>query len=348
MVNNRSISFDVIRIVACLCILIIHFNASVSGWEQFNSFQYPNHLIPNNVLGGVYLGDLGVGIFFILSGACLQLSSKFSQGLSISECLKFWRKRAQSIYPTFWIAFLFATVVHFLWYKGMSMSGWKSLIASFLGLDGYLGFMIGKGGGFYQVGEWFLGCIIIIYIFYPFLAYLLRKVPLLSTILVFGIYFYLIPNMSKHWFFLVVPYIWLGMMFTKYLYKKNIIQLCGFTIIVLLMRLIWADLIIGPTITLITSWVSFVVIYLVSEWIEDKFSTIVTDTYRHNIEIMSILTYPAFLIHHKLISLLASLYDLSYFPYRYTVMLFVIYIIMVWYLSVKLYNASKLLTEKLF
>lgn len=345
---NRSVSLDIIRIFACLCILIIHFNASVSGWDLYNSFKFPNHLIPNNVLGGVYLGDLGVGIFFILSGACLQFTSRFVGKLTAQGCFKFWKKRAYSIYPAFWIAFVFATAIHFIWYKGMSMSGWKSFLASLLGLDGYLGFMIGKGGGFYQVGEWFLGCIIIIYLLYPVLSYLFEKFPTLLTIVIFSGYFCLIPYMSKHWFFLVLPYFLSGMIFSRYLFNYKSTVLLGITLFLLIVRLVWGDRIIGPNITLITSWVVFVLVFVVSEFIEKEFDGAITENIRKSIERMSILTYPAFLIHHKLISLLAPLFNLSEFPYRYTVMLFIIYMSIIYILSVVLDRTSKSLGQKLF
>lgn len=41
---------------------------------------------------------------------------------------------------------------------------------------------------------------------------------------------------------------------------------------------------------------------------------------------MSAYTYPIFLVYHKIISLMASQFDLTTFTYRYTVVLFVAYI----------------------
>lgn len=35
MMKKRLASMDIIRIFACLCICIIHFNASVSGYDAF-------------------------------------------------------------------------------------------------------------------------------------------------------------------------------------------------------------------------------------------------------------------------------------------------------------------------
>ena len=42
---------------------------------------------------------------------------------------------------------------------------------------------------------------------------------------------------------------------------------------------------------------------------------------------MSAYTFPIFLVYHKIISLMASQFDLTTFTYRYTVVLFVAYIV---------------------
>lgn len=346
MAKKRSLAFDVIRIFACLCILIIHFDASVCGWETTGGFTYPNQLLPNNILGGIYLGDFGVGIFFILSGACLQLSTKFTY-FSLHEFIYFYKKRALSIYPCFWIAFSIATLVSFLWYKGMSMGKISKILISFCGLDGYIGSMIGKGGDFYQLGEWFLGCIIIIYLLFPFIYYTFNKMPILTFLFWGVLHLCLINTMSKNWFFLVIPYFLLGMIFVKYCKTAKNPFLLLLTCVAIAIRILFKQYIPYPTMIIITSWSAFVFLHLVVELLEEYLPVLNTELLKSRITYISILTYPAFLVHHKLISMIAPTFNLAIFPYRYTVMLFICYMLIVSYLSVKLDKAGDYLTLKI-
>lgn len=69
--KDQIFYYDVIRAVACLSVIIIHFNASFSAWSG-GVFTYPNAVFPNFIFNqSVYLGDLGVSLFFILSGAAI-------------------------------------------------------------------------------------------------------------------------------------------------------------------------------------------------------------------------------------------------------------------------------------
>lgn len=110
--TNRLVYLDILRIFACLCILVIHFNATVSGYHTFSNFVYPNHVFPNTYLGGVYLGHIGVGLFFIICGASLQYQYGIIP-INRRAILNFYKKRALSLYPAFWIAWLIATIVSF-------------------------------------------------------------------------------------------------------------------------------------------------------------------------------------------------------------------------------------------
>lgn len=346
MGKNRSLALDIIRIFACLCILIIHFDASVCGWETTGGFTYPNQLIPNNILGGIYLGDFGVGLFFIISGACLQLSSRFNS-LNFHEIIHFYKKRALSIYPCYWIAFFFATLISFLWYKGMTMGKVSKLLISFCGLDGYAGFMLGRGGDFYQVGEWFLGCIIIIYLLFPFISYTFHKMPVLTCIFWGGLHLLLINSMSKHWFFLVIPYFLLGMVFVKFCKTAKNPILLFTTVVAVLVRIIFEQYVPYPTKIIIISWGMFVFLFLITEFLEEMIPAFRNELLKKYISYISVLTYPAFLIHHKLISMLAPTFNLANFPYRYTVVLFICYMIIVGYLAIKLDKAAGFLALKI-
>ena len=62
----RLFYLDLIRTVALVSILIIHFNATVTGY-----FTLPSHLFGSTLPFGIYLGDFGSSLFFIVSDACI-------------------------------------------------------------------------------------------------------------------------------------------------------------------------------------------------------------------------------------------------------------------------------------
>lgn len=69
--RSHVFAYDVIRVVACLCVLTIHFNAAFSAWSG-GIFVYQNSVFPNYIFNqSVYLGDFGVSLFFLLSGAAM-------------------------------------------------------------------------------------------------------------------------------------------------------------------------------------------------------------------------------------------------------------------------------------
>lgn len=159
--RKRIAAFDLICLFSCLCVSIVHFNAAVCGYN--GTFLYPqNSLIPNFYIDGkVYLGGIGVSLFFMLSGARLMYTYK--------DAKTFFIHRFKNIYPMFWIAYAAATCFDFLYYKGMSTAKPWLRIFSALGMDGYLCSLGVIPFDYYKLGEWFLGCIILIYLLFPLL-----------------------------------------------------------------------------------------------------------------------------------------------------------------------------------
>ena len=47
--TNRIVGFDLIRLLACLFVCIVHFNASLSGYQN-GVFLHDNSIVPNFVL----------------------------------------------------------------------------------------------------------------------------------------------------------------------------------------------------------------------------------------------------------------------------------------------------------
>lgn len=346
MKNQRIIYLDVIRIFACLCVLIIHFNASVSGYDSSGYFVYPNHLIPNFYFGNIYLGTIGVGLFFIISGAALEHTYGNIQ-LKFNDIKSFYVKRFKSIYPAFWIAFFVASGISFLVHRGFPLADFKSFIASLLGLDGYLMSTIQKYYFYYQVGEWFLGCIILLYLIYPFLSFVFHKycvLTVLGSVLLYGLSVNKVPNTT---FALYIPYLLYGMWFIKNIRTSKRKDVWIFNFIILLIAYLTRSYINNFTLSFAVNINIFVIIVWISEILFDDLKLSQNVSLVKQISLLSGLTYPAFLVHHKLISYLVLGFDLSNFPYLYTCILFIIYMVLTYWLSVLLNKYSKQMTNYL-
>ena len=337
--KSRIIGFDLIRIFSCICVTIVHFNATVS---QYNgTFVYPNSLIPNFYFAGrIYLGSLGVSLFFMLSGATLM----YTYG-SHKSTLEFYKRRFFSIFPAYWIAFAVATVYDFLYYKGMSNANpWKFLF-SVIGMDGYLGNQGIISLDFYKLGEWFLGCIILLYFIYPLLHWAVTKRPIISACIIVAAYVLLIrPEFSignkfsslPNFFVVRIPELLLGMYFIKYRLHEHpcILSVSGVTsfLIAWLLR---------DSISSLTLCTGLAVLIF-------SFSTLVCklihgERIKCILAKISALTYPIFLVHHWLIDRIIIGFDCAHMPRRYVYMLFFIYFFLTLVLSMLLRKyASKL------
>lgn len=211
MLKKEKIFYlDFIRAMAMLIIVTYHFNVN---------------LMDNNI-NGLYLmrgriwGKIGVTLFFMLSGAALMYNYDGNIDLK-----KYFKKRFLGIYPMFWIAYI--CVFLFIFYQNKSivyndMPIYKFLY-SFFAMDGYLNSYTKTP---YILGEWFIGCIIIIYILFPLYKLLLDKFPkvffIISTLINFSLlFFYKNTKMPINRNLFVCSYSFiLGMYLIKYM--KNI------------------------------------------------------------------------------------------------------------------------------
>ena len=144
MKKQRLFYLDLIRAVALVCILVIHFNAAVTGY-----FTLPSKLFGSVLPFNIYLGDFGSSLFFMVSGAALQYTSP-GQGREPLNLARFYQKRAKAVYPMFWLAWCIFFPIRFV----------------------------------AKPGEWFLGSILFLYLLFPLLRWGLRKQPLLTWVVV--------------------------------------------------------------------------------------------------------------------------------------------------------------------
>ncbi len=208
---GRLKSYDLIRAVSALCIVFFHFsyalisNGLSEGVPVF--FQYAN-------------GDFGavfVAVFFMLSGAVLHLGwkDKLKGFNGEGGIISFYKKRALSIFPAFYIAWAAMYALKVLMTKKPFWGGHPlKILLSIFGMDGYISFF---GEDYYSVGEWFLGALILLYLLFPFMEILLRK-SVFALMLPSAVLFFVSVRFiaSEASFLLCVFYFSCGMVFEKY------------------------------------------------------------------------------------------------------------------------------------
>ena len=214
--NSRLFYPDFIRVIAFLCILLFHFQVETSHFAVFRGIP----AISSGICE-IDLGQLGVSLFFILSGASLMISKKPFDAVS------FYKKRFFTLFPAYYLvwggAFLGTLLL-----SPESLDGtppWTILL-TILGLDGYVYSICPN---FYKVGEWFFGCLLLIYLFYPLLRTAMEKHPKIFLPIVLLIWILLmrfVPTALRpdHTFYLRIPEFLIGMYFMKYWNRKIYFQ----------------------------------------------------------------------------------------------------------------------------
>ena len=115
-------------------------------------------------------GFMFVTSFYSISGNVLYYNYP-----KVNSLKTFYYKRWNSIFPSYYICFIFFFIQKVFKYHKFFYNGhWTRLIFTIFGMDGFLQFRYGFKT-YYLVGEWFLGSIIILYILYPIFSLLMNK-----------------------------------------------------------------------------------------------------------------------------------------------------------------------------
>lgn len=161
---------DLLRVVAFMLVFFYHFlvrtaeNGIISSEMAGKIYEHPNF----------HMATLGVSLFFIISGTGLMMSSRQKWNIR-----RYFGKRFTRIFLPFYIAYMGIFAAMFLMKHGQVFEGeipkWRILF-TLAGVDGYVQehgistFSLG-------VGEWFLGCLIILYLLFPLFRAALIKYP---------------------------------------------------------------------------------------------------------------------------------------------------------------------------
>lgn len=291
--GKRLLYLDLIRTIAVICVFVVHFSRQCD-YDGVLCNQY--RILPDYIFG-VYLGSYGVSLFFIVSGASLMYV--YRERFKIGEYLK---KRFWGIYPMFWIAFAIVLLLRFYINREFVFECPKwAIIYTILGIDGYVNWLTPT---FYMVGEWFLGCIILIYLLFPILRIGVLKKPKLTAILalavyVFGGIFFQSAMPTDALFILRVPEVLVGMYFITYFHEvKPVVAAiaAGFLAVCAFLNPSWIPTIwIAPVVGV----ASFLVITFLSKFIECKLVNGISFT-------IGKYCYAIFLSHHIIIKVIMS------------------------------------------
>lgn len=296
--KKRIFGLDFIRAIAVISILLTHFNAK---YIYMFDEAVLHKIVLCRTVSNIYIGDFGVSLFLIVSGAALMKT--YENKLILTE---FYKKRFLGIYPMFWIAYFFAFMYTFWYSKGIDQTIPKwSIIWSVLGMDGFLNGIVPT---FYKLGEWFLGFIIIFYIIFPILKWGIDKYPLIVGLVILGGYVavniqYDLPLYRSMFLFTRLPELAFGMYYIKYIRKIK-----GYIAVAALALLI-GNMILQPSVNkdIQTTYVgisAFLFLIYIGEYVEKY--TLVVDVCK----MLSKYSYAIFLTHHFIISLIVAKFDL--------------------------------------
>lgn len=323
---KRIVSLDITRIFAFACILVVHFNASVCGYDKTGAFTYNNSYIPS-IYHNAYLGDIGSILFFMISGAGLFYSSGY---INFSQILGFYKKRFKSIYLTYWISLLFIAL---LFQK--QIGAFSDIVASLMNLLGMSGYLLAGGGNglfdasygkFYLNGEWFLGAILLLYVCYPFFLKIYQFSKILAFIAALLLNLLIYFNVSNVNFFVYFLSMYIGMLIVtciknnSYRFIFYLLILCTFCISICEIVNAKSFNIKSNTWSVLYATAIFCLIVLIFNHI--KLSERVSGA----LAFISQISFPAFLIHHHFASFFGVGYDIVNLTFNKYIILLIIYL----------------------
>lgn len=233
--KKRIFYLDFIRTFSLFCIMLFHFQLE----SLMRTPDFSLTFFIGAEVGGLNSGHLGSSLFLILSGAAqtvsdrslMQYMGQREKGAEVGEWAdtfsvkRYYLKRFLAIFVPFYLVWLLAMAgsAVFMPQKLEGIAPW-TIVLTALGLDGYLYELIPN---FYMTGEWFLGCVIFLYLIYPLLRQGIVRWPVRTGFVIAGIWIVMLTATvvfpgripSDHLFYLRLPEFALGMYLTAYVKK---------------------------------------------------------------------------------------------------------------------------------
>ena len=323
--RERIFYLDFIRAISIIFIVIFHFNCSLYG-HSITGYEILFKTYANGDLG-----QIGVSLFFIISGASLMYT--YQNAFSIKQ---YFKKRFIALYPMFWTAYAIAFL--YLFYINCSINNlipkWR-FILTILGMDGYTLYAIPN---FYILGEWFLGCIIILYFCFPILRKFTIEHPKLLISIISIIYIVVVEkytfNMEIDRNVLTrVPEFLFGMYFIQYFKKINMYQFIGALCISTFMFIKVVNIPQMYIITIIGISL-FIVLAFIGQNVE-------SGQLKRMVVSISKYSYAIFLVHHIIIEQMLARFNGKEITFIESYCLFIITCIVIAIISIGIYKLYK-------
>ncbi|MBQ3794698.1 MAG: acyltransferase [Butyrivibrio sp.] len=197
--KKRYYFMNLLRALSMIAIVFYHmvFTLYLYGIRQHESISF---FFSN---ANMHIAKVGVSLFFILSGCGLMMSSDIDS-FSIKQ---FYKKRFIKILIPFYVVYVFTFAFHIIAghltlphpFLERHLKPYSFLFTVF-GMDAYIDtFKIPTCS--LGIGEWFLGCLVLMYALFPILRYIMLKRPKM-TMLVATVYYALI--ISRYYNFKVI------------------------------------------------------------------------------------------------------------------------------------------------
>lgn len=183
--GKKKIISEIIFARACCCvgIVIFHYFCSSNGTFKFL----------------FYTANSSFGFIFVTSFFCISGMVLYYNHPNIHSIKSFYFKRWKSIFPAFYVCYIYFFLRNlFRFHKLFHKGHWATIFLTLIGLDGYLLYKIRS---YYLVGEWFLGAIIIIYMFYPLLVFIITRNNIIINNIIICFFYYL---MYKKKYFTII------------------------------------------------------------------------------------------------------------------------------------------------
>lgn len=328
MKKERLLYLDFVRALAAISIILTHYNAR---YILFANPPVMQNVILTGTVSNIYIGDWGVSLFFIISGAALMYT--YDEKCSLKYYLK---KRFLSIYPMFWLAYSIVFLYYFYIYKRVPFDVPKRNFAfTLIGFDGYISEIVPT---FYILGEWFLGAIIIFYLLFPLIRVSIKKYPIISGIVIINIYIltvwkYNLPFTECKFIFTRLPEFAFGMYFVKYIKKVNL-KMFFLSCIILIINGICKPEFNTNIQTTYVGILSFITLVYISKIMRYNWIKV-------PMENISKYSYAIFLTHHVIIAQIMGKYDYANISIIYSWILFILCCALIGLATIALYSMHR-------
>ncbi len=291
--------FDILRAASCCLIVYYHIGTGIRDW-------LPDRMpaLPQLIGANLHVAELAVTIFFMLSGAGLALSVR---GKTMQRVSDFYLRRFRRLMLPFYLTYAAFFLIRLFWHLAdhsplfpAGIPAWYFLF-TLLGMDGLLTYY-GIPTFYLGVGEWFLGCLILLYLLFPLLHRLMSRHPKLFGLgiaAIFAVSCMLFPDVNAFPFRL--SEFAAGMIIGAYcpLFPRRTLLL---SVPALLFLVFWPELLPGH-------WALKNFIAVLAFWSAASAAEPWLSRFRMSwLAMISGFSYEVFLVHHAVISWISHLW----------------------------------------